>query len=305
MQERIYLGRNRIAARQSWGGWIVAPGFNLDVAVGAIRDAAIEPWTTRLVQEMLKPGDVYLNAGGNFGYYAALGGSIVGPSGKVVVVEPNPHIFPFLMETTMWSGVVAWTRVVKRALDQSAGRTLNFAFDPQYLGGGAAVRGGLSGIVRASIDDAIWSHANIDEMLDEKGVWVAGTGQYIEFSVKTTTIDDLCNDLPPLKLIHLDIEGSEPFALKGAMHTIERSPQMRLITEWSGAHYAHGSEEARACFDTFAEFSTRLGFRARQLIPRIGDQGSISVSPVLTLEHMRSAAEHGDYVWIKAEHDYW
>jgi hypothetical protein len=34
-------------------------------------------------------------------------------------------------------------------------------------------------------------------------------------------------------LIHMDIEGSEPRALRGAQAVIERSPKIKIITEWS------------------------------------------------------------------------
>ena len=53
----------------TWGGWMVVPAFNVDVAIGVVRDGMIEPWTTRLVQELLRPGQTYINAGANFGYY--------------------------------------------------------------------------------------------------------------------------------------------------------------------------------------------------------------------------------------------
>jgi hypothetical protein len=97
MTERCYLGRDRMLVKTAWGGWLEVPTFNMDVAVGAMRDGIIEPWTTRAVQELLRPGSVYVNVGSNFGYYVALAGAIVGDTGKVVAVEPNPYVIPYLL----------------------------------------------------------------------------------------------------------------------------------------------------------------------------------------------------------------
>ena len=63
----IPLLPGELLVEASWGGFMVVPTFNLDVAIGVVRDGVIEPWTTRLVQDLLRPGDIYLNAGANFG----------------------------------------------------------------------------------------------------------------------------------------------------------------------------------------------------------------------------------------------
>lgn len=68
----IYLGDRRLLVRTRWGGRLVVPTYNIDVAIGAARDGLIGPWTTRLVQELVREGDVVINAGANFGYYSVL-----------------------------------------------------------------------------------------------------------------------------------------------------------------------------------------------------------------------------------------
>src|ERR1700683_4353013 len=95
----IYLGDHKLLVRATWGGLMVIPTFNVDVVIGLVRDGVIEPWTTRLVQELLREGQVAINIGANFGYYPCLAGHIVGPSGKMIAVEANPHLIPFLMNT--------------------------------------------------------------------------------------------------------------------------------------------------------------------------------------------------------------
>ena len=50
------LNSDLILCRTKWNGYVVVPGYNVDVAPGILRDGIIEPWTTRLVQEFLKRG---------------------------------------------------------------------------------------------------------------------------------------------------------------------------------------------------------------------------------------------------------
>jgi FkbM family methyltransferase len=51
--------------------------------------------------------------------------------------------------------------------------------------------------------------------------------------VPCRTIDSL--DLPPIDVCKMDIEGNELSALKGMVATIERSPKMKILTEYSEA----------------------------------------------------------------------
>jgi hypothetical protein len=59
--------------------------------------------------------------------------------------------------------------------------------------------------------------------------------------VPAVTLDAaLADRVGTVDLIHMDIEGAEPAALRGAQTLIERSPGVKIITEWAvgimGAH---------------------------------------------------------------------
>src|SRR2546430_6530544 len=58
-----------------------------------------EPETTRLFFKWLRPGDTFVDIGANAGYYTAISGSIVGPSGRVHAFEPNPMVATLLQKT--------------------------------------------------------------------------------------------------------------------------------------------------------------------------------------------------------------
>jgi FkbM family methyltransferase len=307
--ERIYLGNQRSAVRTRWGGWVVVPTFNVDVAIGVLRDGIIEPWTTRIIQELLKPGDVYFNAGANFGYYVALGGQSVGPTGRVIAVEPNPHILPFLMTTIYWSGLPGHAKIYKGALSDRAGEKLTFHFDPQFLGGGStrsiwdATANETCDV--GSFEEGIWSAESIQRVFLQDGSWHSSQGLFLPFETTTLTIDALCEREPAVSVIHLDVEGSEPFALCGAMATIKRSPSIKLVTEWSAYHYEHGTPALRKAFDDFWDFAMREGFRARHIRPELADDGGLFISGIVDERAMRETAVHGDYVWLRGSYDPW
>jgi FkbM family methyltransferase len=64
----------------------------LPMDTGVSREIAVhrvhEPLVTRLLPETLKPGMNVVDIGSNIGYYALLEARLVGPSGKVVAIEP-------------------------------------------------------------------------------------------------------------------------------------------------------------------------------------------------------------------------
>jgi FkbM family methyltransferase len=63
-----------------------------DAAVGRyVRDDNYEAAVTLVVRRLLAPGMGVLDLGANIGYFSMLAASIVGPSGFVMAIEPNPR----------------------------------------------------------------------------------------------------------------------------------------------------------------------------------------------------------------------
>ncbi|MBU8538257.1 FkbM family methyltransferase [Falsiroseomonas tokyonensis] len=303
------LGPGELLVEASWGGFMVVPAFNLDVAIGVTRDGVHEAWTTRLVQELLRPGDTYLNAGANFGYFVCLAGRLVGPEGHVIGVEPNPHILPFLMKSIYWNGSIGNTEIVARALSDAPDEDIAFHFDPQYLGGGA-ICATPQGVAPAEAGqdgfaEALWSAGTVGRLQDAQGRWIKGMGLMLTVTARSTTIDRVLAHLalPKLDLLHLDIEGSEPFALLGALETLRQSPRLKIITEWSSGHYRLGSPRLRDAFDAVWAHLALLGYRVRLLQPRVAADGGIHLSPPLSHETLTTTAPHGDYLWTRIEED--
>ena len=69
-------------------------GIHRDLYLRGIR----EPISTKIMQSILKQGDVVLDAGANIGYYTILESKKVGPKGLVYAIEPIKENFRFLQK---------------------------------------------------------------------------------------------------------------------------------------------------------------------------------------------------------------
>ena len=86
-------------------------GFGSNVLL----DGFWEMWLTIAIARHLEPGMVAIDIGANFGYYSILMADLVGPTGLVVAVEPNPHVAPKLRASLALNGFAARARVIEAA----------------------------------------------------------------------------------------------------------------------------------------------------------------------------------------------
>ncbi|UVM71664.1 FkbM family methyltransferase [Pseudomonas alvandae] len=285
-----YLGRDLCLVRTRWGGYVVVPSYNVDVAVGIIRDGVHEPWTTRLVQETLKLGDTYVNVGSNFGYYTSLGGLIVGNKGKVLSFEANPAVFAILLKTIMYAGIPDRTTVFNRAVFRETGEHFNFTFDYQFAGGGHLE---LNAIEQPCMGDPFWSKDSVPSILGHNGQWLPGKGIMNKFEAKTLALDDVIGE-GPVDLLHCDVEAAEPYVITGAKTMIRNSPRLKIIFEWSSYSFDHGTDEYREAVNDMWTLLVSEGFSIRRLMPFLHADGAIELSERLTYAEF-IAGEHGDY----------
>ncbi len=141
-----------------------------------------------------REGDVFLDIGAFVGWHSIHAGKIVGPSGRVISLEPEP-INRKQLEANLKLNDVANCRVISLAAWSKTGEELGWYTEKSP------------------------DCCRIDE---------AGHSA----SVKTTTVDDLVNDLKLERLdwIKMDIEGAEIEALEGAEKTLHQY-RPRLFVE--------------------------------------------------------------------------
>jgi FkbM family methyltransferase len=88
-----------------------------DVGFGAhlLLDGFWESWLTTFIAARVKPGDAVVDVGANHGYYTALMADLVGPTGRVASVEPNPAMCRLLRRSVSLNGFAPRVVVLEQA----------------------------------------------------------------------------------------------------------------------------------------------------------------------------------------------
>jgi FkbM family methyltransferase len=228
----------------------------------APRDNDLTPWIAlygkweshveNTIVASLQPGDTVIDIGANVGYHTLAIADAVGSGGQVHAFEANPDVMRLLRATIALNNF-GWVRLYdKAALDRPG--TFMLACDPDHYGSG---------------------HVITDRPLSDYG---AGYSTRVE--VGAVTLDaELAHLVGTVDLIHMDIEGSEPLALRGGQALIERSPNLKIVTEWSV-----GMMGARADVGEYVAWLVEQGF-GFWLIEPGGGRTKIDPSAALTLPH--------------------
>lgn len=285
-KDNIYLGNGLMLCKLTWGGWVVAPTWNLDVAIGAIRDGIIEASLTEFVLRNVHTGDNFINVGANFGYYISLGGSLVGPTGHVWGFEPNPSIFRILMKTLYYSGGINHTTIYNRAVSDVDDRELEFFFDYQHLGGGRHVS---TPVEMTDKENLFWDTCDINLLINKYGMMENGKSLYTHFFQKTITLDTAIQD-KKIDFLLCDAETAEPYIILGAKDIIDRSPNIKIVFEYTSLNYKQGTDEQKTSIVNMFDFLDKQGFTIRKIQPDL-ENGKVILSEKIS----STSLTHGDF----------
>jgi len=147
-----------------------------------------------LLDTLLGQGDWALDIGANVGHYTMRMAALVGPSGRVIALEPVPDTFSLLAANT-------------RLFAHANVSLLNAAASDRVATAGMRVPrfgSGLSNYYQARL----------------------GAGQS-DFAVLTLPIDTL--SLPPVRLVKIDVEGHELPALQGMRGLLARDHPVVIV----------------------------------------------------------------------------
>ena len=148
---------------------------------------AREPEVIAALREHLKPGDTFVDAGANIGFFTILASKLVGPGGKVIAVEMMPDTAAILHRHIARNACDNVT-VVENALARTSDEEL-----------------------RATVNDGRFGMASI----------VSGQGAR-SITVRTRTLDDILSDVGRVALMKMDLEGAELLALQGALSVLPK-----------------------------------------------------------------------------------
>jgi FkbM family methyltransferase len=84
-------------------------------------EGVYEVETTRLIREPLAPGGVFVDVGANEGWFSMIAARCVGPSGRVVAIEPQRRLLPVLYENMALNGFGNRVQLRSVALGETEG----------------------------------------------------------------------------------------------------------------------------------------------------------------------------------------
>lgn len=154
-----------------------------------------EEHVTAFVRRHLKSGQCFVDLGGNIGYFTCLAASIVGPTGHVWTFEPNPDNCELLRMSLSANGF-SQVHLYQNAVSDSIG-TVTLTTD------------GSNGWIRP------------DDQPNQAAT-----------KVRTVVLDEVLQDVPPIDLLKIDIEGAEFRALSGMQTLLQRDHPV-IVSEFS------------------------------------------------------------------------
>jgi FkbM family methyltransferase len=246
----IFLGDRVLTSTHRGDGIYLVP-LDLDLTPSIIRNGEWEAHVERAITRALRPGDVAVDIGANVGYHTLAMAAAVGSKGRVHAFEPSPDLLRLLRATIAVNGL-DWVYLHGTATLDRPG-TVKLASAPEHYGSG---------------------HVIPDSSPDHDPVYS------VRVDVPAKTLDAvLAERVANVDLIRMDIEGSEPLALRGAETLIRRSSSMKIITEWSVEMMS-----SRVDIRSFVAWLVELGFRF-WLIEFGGGLTPLAPSALLELPH--------------------
>ncbi len=181
-----------------------------------------EPGSISVLRRLLKNGATFVDVGANVGLFTVAAARQVGPTGKIISIEPAPGTAAALQMTARLNGIYPFTQIHRLAAGREDGEAeLNLG--------------------------QICGHSSLFPL---KGA--AGTA-----TVQVAALDPIIGP-NPVDLIKIDVEGAELDVLEGLPMTLSRNPNLAIIIEFAPIHL---SRAGRSISD-WEEILDRHGFRA-------------------------------------------
>ena len=189
-----------------------------------------------LIQKVLKQGDCFLDIGANVGYYSFVASGLVGDAGRVIAFEPVPKNLA----------------AIRKNIDANA--IANIDLQPVAVGAKAG------SLMLYLGDDSLGNSGWASIFSSEKRT----TGLEVEM----VALDDFVrqNNVPKIRLIKMDIEGSEPDALKGGQAMFSQPNAPDILCEVNPYLLGLGKNNSTLLTGLLAGFGYHL-FQADDLSP--------------------------------------
>ena len=179
-------------------------GFNcyLDDYVGrsVLYFGDLDPKLSWILQKTLRPGDQFIDVGANIGVLTFLGSQLVGDSGRVLAVEPQPKVISCF----------------ENALEKNQSKNITLA---------RCGVGQQAGQLELHVPQGNLGSASFSELPDNNTE---------KFLVSVRTLTELMqeHDIQNPRLVKLDVEDWEAEVVAGAEEIWKESPPLGIIFEF-------------------------------------------------------------------------
>ncbi len=154
----------------------------------------------KAMRSLLRPGDMFVDAGANIGVYTVFASRLVGDSGKVVAFEMMPDTAEILLRH-IDRNACSNTQMFQQALSDHAGDVFTARV--------SAGKHGQASIIRSDFGEG-----------------------FSEVKVISTTLDASLVDGAAIRLIKMDLEGAEERAMTGAVEVLRRTHAV-IFEDWT------------------------------------------------------------------------
>jgi FkbM family methyltransferase len=180
-----------------------------------------EPQETRLLKRFLRPGMTVVDAGANMGYFTWLAAQQVGPTGRVLAIEPSPTLFTML-ERVHRDTPRSQVTLVNTALGRTAGQ-LDLYVPPESKGNNSPT--------------------------------LVPTPGWTPVRVPVRTLDDVIAEhgIGTIDLLKMDIEGFETEALAGAERILAEDRIRAVLCEFNDYFLREAGSSPDALFEILAD----------------------------------------------------
>jgi FkbM family methyltransferase len=157
-------------------------------------------WLTVFFAQQLKPGMTAFDVGANFGYYTLLFGALLGDSGRVYAVEPNPRVLPKLRRSVQLNGLAGRTTIIEAAAGKTSGEVTLFVPHGEPKNG-----------------TVIGSPEQVS------------TDSGFTCNVPAMRLDELAGTVSHVDLVKIDAEGAEQDIVAGMTEILRRDKPLLLL----------------------------------------------------------------------------
>lgn len=210
----VYLGGNRAITRTKYGARLFLDTRDLSVGIPLALDGDYEPQLNPWMIGTLRPGDVAVDVGANIGFYTVHFAARVGAGGHVHAFECNPELLELLRDSIEINYLEKQCTVYPVAVTDYDGDA-TFSQPSKHLGSGSLLGGQLP------------------------------NDSWTNLIVPATTLDSVFTGKePPVRLLHIDTESSEPLVITGGRAFIERHRDMIIVLEVLGENFRNRGDDS-------------------------------------------------------------